>query len=371
MRRILLIVVALILYGSLYPWQFHARHYAAGPFWILLHSWPAGFDRYTVWDVAVNVALYLPLGIFGYLAIGRGASRLMRIASPLALALVLSSCVEMIQLYDDSRVCSLSDVASNVAGTAVGMALASLYQISLPRTAARLSGASLLAGCWLGYQLFPLFPAWGRTALRRKLHLLVTGTISPVDSLVVLAEWLTLAYLLESTLGKKGNRVLALLLVVLPARLLIADRTLAWSDILGTAAAFAVWFALPRRSVKRALPVLLAVALVLAELAPFHLSSPHAFNWIPFRGFFETTWQLGFVVLFRKSFWYGSLLWLCRVAGYRLAAVTALVAAALLLLEWVQVYLPGRTPEVSDAVLAVLMGVLLWLTDDVHSTGVP
>jgi VanZ family protein len=36
----------------------------------------------------------------------------------------------------------------------------------------------------------------------------------------------------------------------------------------------------------------------------------------------------------------------------------------LFLLEQVQVYLPGRTPEITDAVLAVLMGVLLWLLRD-------
>jgi hypothetical protein len=28
------------------------------------------------------------------------------------------------------------------------------------------------------------------------------------------------------------------------------------------------------------------------------------------------------------------------------------------------VYLPGRTPEITDAVLAVLMGVMLWLLRD-------
>jgi len=119
--------------------------------------------------------------------------------------------------------------------------------------------------------------------------------------------------------------------------------------------------------VRRAAPVLLAAALILAELAPFHFAAQNgarAFNWVPFRGLFRSDWQDGFVVLFRKSFWYGSIVWLWRASGCRLVWATAVAAAALFVLERAQVYLPGRTPEVTDAVLAVLMGVLLWVLRD-------
>ena len=46
---------------------------------------PDGFDRYLVWDVAVNITLYVPLGIFGFLAVSARASRAVRILAPLAL----------------------------------------------------------------------------------------------------------------------------------------------------------------------------------------------------------------------------------------------------------------------------------------------
>jgi hypothetical protein len=113
--------------------------------------------------------------------------------------------------------------------------------------------------------------------------------------------------------------------------------------------------------------VILAGALILAELSPFHFAAgraARAFDWVPFRALFRSTWQDGFVVLFRKSFWYGSMLWLWRASGRSLAWATAVAAAVLFLLERAQVYLPGRTPEITDAVLAVLMGVLLWLLRD-------
>lgn len=377
-RPILAIVVALILYGSLYPWEFHARNYGHNPLWILLHAWPAAaFSRYLVWDLVVNVTLYLPLGIFGYLAVSARASRMARILAPLGLGLALSASIEMLQLFDDSRMCSLSDVASNVAGAAVGIALGALYRVKLQRFLAaqdaasllRPSGALLLLACWLGYQLFPLFPVWGRTNVMHRLAALrAAGDLSPVDTLVVFAEWLAVACLLESirkAMPKAKTAILlALLLLLVPLRLIIASRTLAWADLAGAAAAYAVWLCLPRLWVRRATPVLLAGALILGELAPFHFQEARAFNWVPFRGFFRTDWQDGFVVLFRKSFWYGSVLWLWRASGRGLAWTTAVTAAALFLLEWVQIYLPGRTPEITDAVLAVLMGVLLWLLRD-------
>jgi VanZ family protein len=57
-------------------------------------------------------------------------------------------------------------------------------------------------------------------------------------------------------------------------------------------------------------------------------------------------------------------LWLWRAAGFRLLWITTIVAVALFLLEQAQVFLPGRTPEITDSVLAILMGVLLWILRD-------
>jgi VanZ family protein len=372
-RRVLVLVVALILYGSLYPWEFQARHYAASPLWILLHSWPTKIDRFFLWDVGINMVLYLPLGIFGYLAVSDRAPFWARVALPLGLGLALSSSIEMLQLYDDSRMCSLSDVTSNLMGTAGGIVVGGLYQRALRRllstqpaaTLLRPTGALLLLGCWLGYQLFPLFPAWGRTSLFRRLAALEhAGSISPVETLLVFAEWLAVACLLDSILKPKATALLGLMLLVLPARLLLATRTLTWPDIAGAAAAFAAWLCLPRRHIRHLTPVLVAGALILGDLRPFHFQGASPFVWVPFRGVFRANWQNGFVILFRKSFWYGSAIWLWRSAGYRLAWTAAIAAAALFFLERLQTHLPGRTPEITDPLLAVLMGVLLWLLRD-------
>jgi hypothetical protein len=53
--RILQIVIALIVYGSLYPWEFHSTRLAASPLWVLIHSWPTNIDRFLVRDIVVNI----------------------------------------------------------------------------------------------------------------------------------------------------------------------------------------------------------------------------------------------------------------------------------------------------------------------------
>ena len=374
-RRVLGIVVALILYGSLYPWQFFARNYGRSPLWILLHAWPSAIDRYQIWDVAVNITLYVPLGIFGFLAVSSRAPRLMRVLAPVALAVVLSASIEMLQLFDDSRSCSAADLVSNVTGAAAGIVAGAVYRVRLqrfleaegPASLLRPSGALLLLSCWLAYQLFPLFPVWGRTNLFHRLAALKTMAVSPVATLVVFAEWLAVACLLDHIRKKRTSGFLALLLFVVPARLILASRTLTWADIAGAVAAYAAWLYLPRIWVRRSAPFLLTGAVALGELAPFHFAAGHIarpFAWVPFRGLVLSTWQYGFVVLFRKSFWYGSGLWLWRSSGCSLAWTTMAAAVALFLLERAQIYLPGRTPEITDAVLAVLMGVLLWVLRD-------
>jgi hypothetical protein len=64
----LLLVVALIVYGSLYPFAFDFHH-AANPLTVLLHSWPEGFDRFVLRDAVINLLLYAPLGVAAFLAL--------------------------------------------------------------------------------------------------------------------------------------------------------------------------------------------------------------------------------------------------------------------------------------------------------------
>ena len=77
----------------------------------------------------------------------------------------------------------------------------------------------------------------------------------------------------------------------------------------------------------------------------------------------ESDWGSAAVIVLRKAFDYGAAVWLLHAEGWRYTRAGACVAAALFVLELVQRHLPGRTPETTDAVLALLMALALWLAD--------
>ena len=62
----------------------------------------------------------------------------------------------------------------------------------------------------------------------------------------------------------------------------------------------------------------------------------------------------------RKAFDYGAMVWLPGNAGLSYLRVGIGVATVLAILEWIQRYLPGRTPEITDAVLTLLLTGTLW-----------
>jgi len=103
-----------------------------------------------------------------------------------------------------------SRIAFNVSGTAVGVALRSLYQQWLKRLLARAetskllhpSGALLLFYTWLAYQSFPFFPTLSRARLHEKvLEILAAKSVSPLETFTYFAKWLAATQLLENVLG--------------------------------------------------------------------------------------------------------------------------------------------------------------------------
>src|SRR5215468_12276760 len=94
------VVIAVIVYGSLYPFAF--RHFdVLGPAsHTLLESWAEAPSR---GDFIANVVLYMPLGYFAILAIGKGGVAPKRIALVILTGAFLSACMELVQYYDDGR----------------------------------------------------------------------------------------------------------------------------------------------------------------------------------------------------------------------------------------------------------------------------
>jgi VanZ family protein len=368
--RALLLLTALIVYGCLYPFRFHAL--PPGGWDLFWHAWPARPDRFVVRDGLINLLMYMPFGALAYLVLDRTRKTWFRLLLPLLLAALLSTTIEFLQLMDYTRTSSVYDVVCNATGAAIGIAAAHRHGFSLfsvirsQHTFTPTPGPAILVFyVWIAYQLFPLFPSIGLFAMRAKLAAFFSQPFSLSVAFLGLVEWLVLAAILHKILSATATpRWLLLFLLLLPARLFLLGRTLVPAELTGALLACGIWLYWLNRSPRSIfiLSVLMAGALLVQELAPFRFSStPQPFSWMPLAGFIETGPDWGAVVFLKKSFWYGAAVWLFAEAGAGYLWSTVGVALLLGFLEWVQCYLPGRTPEITDPVLAILLALPLYL----------
>jgi VanZ family protein len=374
------VVIAVIVYGSLYPFAFRPPVIGFGrAARTLLDSWADAPSR---GDFIANIALYTPLGFFAILAIGRGVGTPTRIALAVLTGALLSTCMELMQYYDDGRQTAATDLYANVVGTVLGAIGGSLtsrdFRWPLLREISSNRVPALLLSAWAGYRLFPYVPTtdvhkyWD--ALKPViLHPSLTG----YDLFRYTAIWLTIGALIEAICGPRRVWLLFPLFVglVFGAKVMMVDTTLTTAEIAGAGLALCTWSVLAVQVRLRASVIaLLFCGYVIAErLEPFQFGSTAApFTWVPFLGFMSSSPEMGVLSFFQKFFLFGSSIWLLAQAGLRLRLSIAIIAGILFMTSYAEAYLPNRSAEVTDTVMALIIGAVFALIEkDTRSNNSP
>jgi hypothetical protein len=152
--------------------------------------------------------------------------------------------------------------------------------------------------------------------------------------------------------------------VVLVAKVVIVGTTLSAAEIAGAAVALSVWLLLAvavSAQIRVTLIALLFAAYIVAErLAPFQFTvDGPAFGWIPFRSLLYGSLELNILSFLEKVFLYGAMIWLLDKSGLRLGTSTILVAVVLFATSLAETYLPGRSAEITDALMSLLIGAII------------
>lgn len=373
--RLFLATICLIIYGSLYPWQFHARELTANPARILAHAWPTHFGANQIKDIIVNVLLYAPLGLFGFLSLSSNRLRSVADAATIAIGFALSCSMEMLQLFDTGRDTSALDVLSNTAGAGIGVACGVLFERHLRNIQAGLQtirwnqkGSLLLLVCFAARELAPFFPDYSPYRVWHKgIALLAENEFSVGVFLASLVEWLVVARLVETATEPPWvSRIYLALLALIPAKILVIGRTTNRMELAGAALAYFFWrYGLQKFGWRsRLLAVLFTTLIVLHGLSPFHfMSEAAAFSWIPFRALLQTGRLAAISIFFGKLFACGTLVWLLRDSGWRMRYAAAGTAGTFAAVEAAQMYLPDRVPEITDPLLVLLLAWILAALD--------
>lgn len=294
-RYLALAWLGLIAYGSLHPFA-GWRDTGVSPFAFLEGGWP----RYwTSFDLAANVAVYLPLGFFLTLALRGLPSRFTTLILAVLLSAAISLGLEAVQTWLPSRVPSNVDLACNALGGLLGAFWA---QIVGPRIFLRIAalqhrliapiphtelGLTLL-GLWLLIPLSPETLLFGAGDLRQMLGLsgavpfaaesfvLIEASITSFNALAVglivrlLSVRTALAYFAVPLFILLGLlvRTLATAILVSPGDALAWLTPGAKMGLLVAAAGLAVAIALPATARLMLAALALMAGAMLVNLAP-------------------------------------------------------------------------------------------------------
>ncbi|MFN2338304.1 MAG: VanZ family protein [Gammaproteobacteria bacterium] len=376
----------LIIYGSLFPlgdWQTPATARLA----FLLPPYE-GRPIYT--DILLNILVYMPLGLLLALRLRPRFGFARAVLTATLLGGLLSLAMEALQMSLPGRVSSVTDLATNAGGSLLGALLAAFLGSGarLGRWPAAWRAAWLLpgrgtdlvlltTGLWILSQLSPLAPSLDIGNLRQGLAPLaqvLRGAIG-FDRAAALtyALYLTgLGVLALRVIRPERSRLLlylAFVTLVLLLKVPVVGRQLSLEALTGLALAALLLPLLDRLSTSRALlagTTLLAGGYLATALTPAADAGAlyYPFNWIPLKGHMPSIMGLANIL---SSLWpYAAAGTLLRLMLPRSRQWHAALGGGLLVLlltfgvEWLQQSLPGRYPDFTDVLLALVGWSLPW-----------
>lgn len=356
-------MVAVIVYGSLYPFVFRIPSDGVGPIATFLATWN---ERPGRGDFLANILLYLPFGFFFLLGSRRGP----HFAGGLLLAVLagalLSLSIELTQYYDEGRVTSATDFYANTFGTCLGgvaaIAVGGRFRFPYIGEVSAQPIPTLLLIAWLSYRLYPYVPTIDLHKYWNALKpIFLTPSLSLYDLFRQTAIWLALYALIEAIVRRRQSAWLALLfaVAVMSAKVLIVDTELRVAELAGAGLAFTIWLALlaiPARPRAAVAGVILCAYVVALRLEPFRFQSEgRAFGWVPFLSLMQGSLQINTLSFLEKFFLYGSTLYLLGDAVGRRLPTTIFIAVLLFATSWAECYLPGRSAEITDPVMVLII----------------
>ena len=357
-------VAAAIVYGSLFPFQYRPNGSAIQ---ILLATARTPLSQS---ELAANILFYVPLGLAAAAALRRIPGWAKFLLAGLGGSL-LSAGMELAQAYSVGRSPDLWDLYANAAGSFLGAAVGAFCS---SKSATRILGGArnrpfvwLLLALWLGYQLFPYWFSGDPRRLEQVFANLVhPGHFSWLDLFQKTVVWLAVALLLEALAGAARSRMALgwVMISVLLLRTMIGGALPSPEQIWGGAIAVFLWGAIGWRWTQRCAVValLFVIYVALVALAPYQfLTSPRRFGLIPFVSFLNGGRDSGAWSFLEKAFTYGTLVWIVVRAGWKLGRAALSTAALVLVLRVVQIYLPGRSAESTDAILTLAMAGVMGL----------
>lgn len=364
MRIPFLLLCGCISFVSLYPFNFDLPAITFDSV-MAIRSWRHMISSRG--DVLGNILLFVPFGFLGHMLLARGRGYGTRLALLVVGGIGFAYALQVLQIALPSRTQAISDVIWNALGMGLGIigAIATQRRQWQPTALdhSNLAPAALLLFCsWIAYRLFPFVPTLDYQSLKNSVKpLFIDPQFSAVRAFHDMAAWMLAAYLLRHMApARQFERTLwAIVAATILCEIIIVSNAVHISGVVGASLACAVWgLWLGRlRHPSITLAALLAVMLVLSGLEPFLLRSDmRSFNIVPFTGLLKGNIFISIAAMLEKTFLYGGFIYVLSRTGLGYGRATGLAAVLLGIIELSQTFTYGHTPEITDPILALLLG---------------
>jgi VanZ family protein len=379
-------VVALIAYGSLYPFDFKSDPIQGG---VLAALSQLSWARAGRGDRISNVLLYLPLGFCLFLWLNTRWRRPASLLFATLLGTLFSFAIELAQVYVSARVPSLTDLSLNALGTVIGAMGGLAWRIGtlwmhLPQRVekpARDSTAGLLIALWVLWRFAPFIPHFDLGKLKAALRPLFDPQLNPALVFAYLTCWIVISQALASIVSRARllETLLVLIAFVLVGRLLVADQAFVPSELVALVMLLPVLVVTDRLTLgpRRTLLVLSILLVFLGyRLAPFEFTAPAStFDFWPFLAWFdaglsEALQTIDWSIVFGQVFLYAAVLWCVKQCGTSMSLASISMLMLTLATEIVQLWLPGQTGSIADLAIALAVA-LAFVYADRRATRVP
>ncbi len=361
-------MVALIAYGSLYPFNLKPSENSLG-WWQSL--WQAltqlSWARAGRGDRVANVLLYVPLGFCLSLWFGDRIRHRAAVVIATFGGAALSLAIEVAQVFISSRVPSLWDVTLNTGGAfagAIGGVAWRVLSARLPTSVASNTRsddktALIVLLLWFAWRWTPFLPHFSLSKLKAALQPLIDPQITLAATAFYLVWWMVIAQAVFAMTSAQRNveMLLAVIAAVLVGRLFIADLNFVPSELIALVLLLPALVLIHRLRVPARGLLLLSVfatVFVVERVAPLSWSSSGGhFDLWPFLAWYDAGMPLHLYDLLKLLFECAALIWLLQEVGLPMRFGVWLVPIAVFALEVLALWMPGRDGSPTAPLLAL------------------
>ncbi|HWU54370.1 MAG TPA: hypothetical protein VN175_02630, partial [Rhizomicrobium sp.] len=223
--------------------------------------------------------------------------------------------------------------------------------------------ARLLLLAWLGWRLYPYVPTLEIHKYWRSLKpVLFAQDVAAYSIFRYAALWLSVIFLFQTGVRRSMGLLLLAVFMFFAAKASIINQVLSLPELLGAGLALLLAPLVLGRFPSVGIPftaATLLLAVVLARVLPWQFTStPKPFQWIPFFGFLHGSLQVDVISFAEKFCVSGTVILLLVRSGVRLWLATGLLCLILFATSLLQTRMLERSAEISDAVLALILGLI-------------